>query len=174
MLSEWKTCTSCNTLCLLSEFYNRKESGISNQCKRCEASHKTKVKKSPHPKSSQLGIKRGTYQKHKVRARKTSREYAKIYRLRAMRKIATAHNSFAALYCFRCGFSDIRALQIDHINGGGTKELDTISSGGLYARILNLSEVEIRNAYQILCANCNMIKKEENRENYIWKNRDTT
>jgi hypothetical protein len=62
--------------------------------------------------------------------------------------------------CARCGFSDYRALQIDHVAGGGThlrvngwdvtryKEMLTAPSG----------------TYQLLCANCNWIKRCENGE----------
>lgn len=65
--------------------------------------------------------------------------------------------------CVRCGFSDFRALQIDHINGGGTKE----RKKGLYwihKKIMAMSEDEISKEYQLLCANCNWIKKFENGE----------
>ena len=65
--------------------------------------------------------------------------------------------------CARCGFRDARALQIDHVNGGGNKErrdkriwsvavlaLEDKASGG--------------HRYQLLCANCNWIKRYEQDE----------
>lgn len=64
--------------------------------------------------------------------------------------------------CTRCGFSDVRALQIDHINGGGNIELRSIA-GHKYKFILE----KILNGsteYQTLCANCNWIKRIENNE----------
>ncbi len=61
--------------------------------------------------------------------------------------------------CARCGFSDERALQIDHVHGGGTAESRKIGPAGLYARILRGEP-----GYQVLCANCNTIKKVENGE----------
>lgn len=73
--------------------------------------------------------------------------------------------------CARCGFLDRRALQIDHVNGGGRldrKELDSQIPGGLsqsrYYKIVEKSFLEKENKYQILCANCNWIKRVENRE----------
>jgi hypothetical protein len=67
--------------------------------------------------------------------------------------------------CIKCGFNDSRALQIDHINGGGTKELRSIGSKAIYRRILKMSINEMNNKYQLLCANCNWIKRYENDEN---------
>lgn len=66
--------------------------------------------------------------------------------------------------CKRCGFSDKRALQIDHINGGGLKELRRIGGYKIYLRIIN-GDNSVRREYQILCANCNWIKRYENKEN---------
>lgn len=66
--------------------------------------------------------------------------------------------------CVRCGFDDLRALQIDHVAGGGVKDRAT---RGNYSRFLKdalQSFVRGENKYQILCANCNWIKKAENRE----------
>jgi len=64
--------------------------------------------------------------------------------------------------CVRCGFSDIRALQIDHINGGGKREL---SSEGFtrrnYHKIVRESVLNKVNKYQLLCANCNWIRRHE-------------
>jgi len=64
--------------------------------------------------------------------------------------------------CARCGFNDERALQIDHINGGGNHDARTKGSGWhhLYKRVM-----AALHEYQILCANCNWIKRHENDEN---------
>lgn len=64
--------------------------------------------------------------------------------------------------CRRCSFSDARALQIDHVDGGGKRDA---GKGGLhyYRRVLkSLKREEIR--YQLLCANCNWIKRAERGE----------
>lgn len=37
--------------------------------------------------------------------------------------------------CVKCGFSDIRALCLDHINGGGTKESRKGGTRELYRRL---------------------------------------
>jgi hypothetical protein len=66
--------------------------------------------------------------------------------------------------CVRCGFSDHRALQIDHINGGGSRARRTLKlkTPALRKQILNDSVWHKK--YQLLCANCNWIKRWENNE----------
>lgn len=66
--------------------------------------------------------------------------------------------------CVVCGFDDARALQIDHIGGGGLQEMKKLSYYQFYKRLLTLQEAELKKKYQILCANHNMIKKAEKRE----------
>src|SRR3990167_9836164 len=60
--------------------------------------------------------------------------------------------------CVRCGYSDRRALQFNHINGNGKSErgrkeynamLKSIASGG-------------RDDIELVCANCNCIHRIEN------------
>jgi len=63
--------------------------------------------------------------------------------------------------CCKCGFDDARALQIDHINGGGTREQKRIGGRAIYQRVLDGYE-----GYQVLCANCNWIKRTEKDENF--------
>ena len=66
--------------------------------------------------------------------------------------------------CVRCGFNDPRALQVDHINGGGVKELRAIANKLKYNRMVIESVKNKKGKYQLLCANCNWIKKSENKE----------
>jgi len=63
--------------------------------------------------------------------------------------------------CVECGFSDFRALQLDHINGGGTAERNSLPFEGVFKRALKFPD-----EYQLLCANCNWIKRYVNSE---WK-----
>lgn len=62
--------------------------------------------------------------------------------------------------CVKCGFADWRALQIDHINGGGHKERKAMGPFNYYKKVYNDTETK----YQLLCANCNWIKRYENKE----------
>ena len=67
--------------------------------------------------------------------------------------------------CVRCGFSDIRALQFDHRLGGGAQHRRSVGIGNAYLRALLAMPVEeLQAQFQVLCANCNTIKKLENGE----------
>lgn len=108
------------------------------------------------------------YQANKERAS----EYAKRWHLQnrdtsnanRARESQEARNKILEKFgnkCTRCGFDDKRALQIDHINGGGQKEIKKINnSRKYYLYVLQ----DTTNKYQILCANCNWIKRRENKE----------
>jgi hypothetical protein len=61
--------------------------------------------------------------------------------------------------CAVCGFSDRRALQIDHKKGGGSKDRKEMGYRALLEKVLKNPE-----DYQILCANHNWIKRCENGE----------
>ena len=64
--------------------------------------------------------------------------------------------------CAFCGYDvDNRALQIDHINGGGSEELRHAKGTVYYRRVANNWD---QGKYQLLCANCNVIKVDENQE----------
>lgn len=66
--------------------------------------------------------------------------------------------------CIQCGFEDKRALQIDHIDGGGNQEhLEIPNTHRFYRKVLDDTD----NKYQILCANCNWIKRAERNENPV-------
>jgi hypothetical protein len=62
--------------------------------------------------------------------------------------------------CICCGFSDPRGFQIDHINGGGHRQRGGMNMYSFYKFVLAHPE-----EFQLLCANCNQIKRLENKEN---------
>jgi len=65
--------------------------------------------------------------------------------------------------CTRCGFSDIRALSIDHILGGGSYHRRLYSkTGKQFYRFLKKEGYP--NGYQVLCMNCQFIKRHEKEE----------
>ena len=64
--------------------------------------------------------------------------------------------------CALCGFSDLRALQIDHVNGDGAKERQAQCNTKAYLRYI-LKHLD-SGRYQLLCANCNAIKAHKNSE----------
>jgi hypothetical protein len=66
--------------------------------------------------------------------------------------------------CERCGFSDYRALQIDHVYGNGAKEKSFYKLWKDPLKYLEKIKLN-RSEYQLLCSNCNWIKKYERDEN---------
>lgn len=78
---------------------------------------------------------------------------------RYRKRLRDAVLAFLGGVCVKCGFSDKRALQVDHVNGGGMKEKRSIGDSAMYLKILGNPD-----GYQILCANCNWIKRFENGE----------
>lgn len=100
------------------------------------------------------------YQRHKEKL-KERRAEANLARSRAYRLAAV--EALGGI-CVRCGFSDERALQIDHVDGGGGMERAQIKSRSVFYRKV----VEDQKGYQLLCANCNWIKRHENQE-YRWR-----
>jgi len=65
--------------------------------------------------------------------------------------------------CVRCGFADIRALQFDHIVGGsGRKERKKYNGrmGSFYKYVAETGKFK----FQVLCANCNTIKRHVEKE----------
>lgn len=91
--------------------------------------------------------------------RRRQRLYMRRLRLEALEKLGGK--------CVSCGFSDKRALQIDHINGGGSKERKEIGFNGKF-HIHVIREAELKSGkYQLLCANCNWIKRVEEREHSV-------
>ncbi len=66
--------------------------------------------------------------------------------------------------CVQCGFLDKRALQIDHVNGDGCKDRKSKSNQLDYLRHVLRELKSGSKKYQLLCANCNWIKRVKNKE----------
>ena len=87
--------------------------------------------------------------------------YERQFRIRIIRILAENNTPS----CKKCGYNeDIRALHIDHINGGGNKERGKFRErcGSPHRDILKFylkqPEHELRKKFQILCAICNWLK----------------
>lgn len=66
--------------------------------------------------------------------------------------------------CVRCGETDKRALQFDHINGRGRSDIKKYNSNCAYYTFYVKRPDLARDTLQVLCANCNWIKRYENGE----------
>lgn len=143
-----KTCLVCS-----KEFLDRSRSHNGKYCST--------------PCKSKISMKKHYVRRNELRReyRRTHPDYWKNNHLKL--KIEVTHHISDEVKCVKCGFSDIRALQIDHINGGGNIERIKIWKNNgekMWKNILSTPKDEIRKRYQILCANCNWIKLVENKE----------
>lgn len=63
------------------------------------------------------------------------------------------------------GCTDYRCLQIDHVNGEGAEDRRTARKGTMFYRFVIKNILSgVVGRYQVLCANCNWIKRHANRE----------
>lgn len=62
------------------------------------------------------------------------------------------------------GMTDKRCLQIDHVNGGGRKEVKSFPNSLAFYRFVLTQIKNGSKDYQCLCSNCNQIKRYENKE----------
>lgn len=105
------------------------------------------------------------HQEYQVKHRDKIRVANKDYQFHLKMDVLKHYSESNPPKCKRCGFTDIRTLQLDHIDGGGRQARQnnsTMRGGTAFYSYLR------RNNYpdnlQVLCANCNFIKKFENKE----------
>lgn len=95
------------------------------------------------------------------------KEYVRNLNRNARRRLRDKTIDILGGKCVRCGFSDKRALQIDHINGGGSKERKERTYKKQFHQVVIDSFIANEGKYQLLCANCNWIKRFEKNEHRI-------
>ena len=119
----------------------------------------------------QRGYYRKWYEANKEEARKKKRRLMRKYRAesperyreqtrRAKRKLKDAVFDIYGRECVRCGFTDVRALTLDHILNNGAEERKELGERGVYRRA---TEKHRPDEYQTLCMNCQFIKRVEAR-----------
>jgi len=84
------------------------------------------------------------------------RDKQRMRRLNIKSSVLT-HYGNGKCACVDCGFGDIRALSIDHIDGSGAKHRKSIGRGGL-SFYQWLVDNKFPEGYQTLCMNCQFIK----------------
>lgn len=94
---------------------------------------------------------------YREKNRELLRAKGKEYRLELKQKVLDRYGNS----CAGCGFNDIRALQIDHINNNGAEERKALGGKNIsgWRFYLYLVSNGLPDGYQTLCANCNMIKE---------------
>jgi hypothetical protein len=112
------------------------------------------------------------YQKNKEKIKNNRLMYIEKYRAKA-RELQSAYRhkwrweiiNILGNKCAKCGYDNLGALQIDHINGKGKYHVRTFN-GNRYSYYKHIYE-DIKMGskdYQILCANCNWLKRFERQE----------
>ena len=79
------------------------------------------------------------------------------------------HYGNGKLSCVLCGFEDIRALSIDHINGGGAKHIKSLHKN-FYDWLITMGYPD---GFQTLCFNCQWIKKAQGSKHRVIRRRQS-
>ena len=107
------------------------------------------------------------YQGHKLVAKeynllhKIKKAEQQFHRFLQLKSEILTHYGDGELACVRCGYTDIRALSIDHINGDGARHRRVENIGSLYPW---LKRNQFPSGFQTLCMNCQWVKRVENGE----------
>jgi len=105
------------------------------------------------------------YKRNRLRHKACVVRYRRRARLKVLKRLG---NKCANPYNLNHGdfLSDPRCLQIDHINGDAKNDPNARPQRGgiLIFNLLKMSDQELKSTYQLLCANCNWIKRNENKE----------
>ena len=127
---------------------------ITRRCVLCNREFETQPMGHPH---SAIYCSRLCQKRSKDRRRIRWKEHKGLTKHRDLSKLKTivlAHYGNGKLACVQCGYSNIEALCIDHINNDGYKN----RVNNLYKK---LRAQGFPTGYQTLCANCNTIKAHE-------------
>lgn len=152
-------CCSCGEYKRLSLFYLPERTAKKPRCKACSSTRSSIL----YSNSNRVTKKNSaiTAVKYKTTLKKVEEKKEKRKKIRNKQYAILRNRVFKLLggQCKRCKIKDKRVLQIDHIRGGGTRERRKHGSTKILKKIL-----EGEKGYQLLCANCNWIKKFNKRE----------
>ena len=136
-----KTCTKCKCVKPLTAFSKNKNysDGYAIYCKPCR-----------------VVLNRQQFLKNPDTQRAYSRKWNRVQKQKVFE-----HYCDGDIKCAKCGFADMRALSLDHVEGGGNKHRKSLKQSHIYRWIVNNG---FPTGYQILCMNCQFIKRVENGE----------
>jgi hypothetical protein len=115
------------------------------------------------------------YYRNKDKIRERRKEYYKRPEVKISHAVGQARRRFEArskLYkmlggrCVKCNNNDFRVLQLDHKQSQGLAEVKKLFEGSfmkMYRYYIERPD-EAKKYVQLLCANCNLVKKYENGE----------
>ena len=86
------------------------------------------------------------------------------YRKASVQKYRSAVLTLLGDKCCQCGYSQRPALQIDHVQGGGKEQFRKLGNTEKYYKHVIQQITLGSKEYQLLCANCNQLKRHNNNE----------
>ncbi len=110
------------------------------------------------------------YEKNKDRIKKNSMKWKKKNR-KIVNKQTTERRAktinilfdFLGRQCVFCGFDNVKALCLDHIDNNGSENRKKFKHSTLEYSYYSKHLDEVGNMLQVLCYNCNMIKEIDRR-----------
>lgn len=151
------SCSKCERLLPYNLFYRDKKGkhGYSYLCKDCIRARE---------RTPEWITKRKEY----LKRHRTGETYKKILKYKQEWRRELKERAYESMggKCSRCGFDDPRALQVDHVSGGGSQDKTQHNRELYYRNIIKNNNGK----YQLLCANCNWIKRWEKKESKPWGN----
>ncbi len=144
MKTTTRRCYKCKNHLPISEFYTNKSrrGGYASACKKC----------------------------HKIECIETRYRNPETTYENKIKKEVFSHYSGGEPCCKRCGITDLRILTMDHINGNGYQHRKEIKKRGSSFYCWTKKN-GYPNDLQILCHNCQWIKRIENFEHRGRKNK---
>ena len=155
-LSELKRCSKCRES-FPKLFFRRNrcaDDGLDRPCLTCSRMGERDRLRDPE----KLRRKRESI----ARCQKSHPETRRAWRQRRSKELREAVISHYGGRCADCGYADPRALCIDHVNGDGSQ--DRKLRHPMMRLLLHIIQAAFPKSYQVLCANCNMIKAREKKE----------
>jgi hypothetical protein len=136
------------------DYYDRNREKCKKQIRESHLRHRESRLK------SQKEYRREHYEEVTTKARAYDRKVNKELKIETL-------SAYGGVKCAVCGYNkDYRALDLDHINGGGNKErIKTGINGGIkFYNILRKQGFPDKDKYRVLCRNCNWLEYLDNRQ----------
>lgn len=146
-----KICTRCNSEKSVDNFdkHESTKDKLQNWCRDCKNARRRELRK----------LKVGCYANEYQNNRESHLATCKRRNMRH-REMVISHYS-PKKCCTSCGFSDMRALSIDHINGDGANHRRELKGKSFYKWLI---DNKYPRGFQVLCMNCQFIKRHEQNE----------
>lgn len=146
-----KTCTKCQTEKSLDQFnkHSTTKDKLQVWCGQC------KNKSRREQRQLKIGCYANEYEKSR------EQHLAICHRRYHRYKQVVFEHYSPSMCCVKCGFQDMRALSIDHINSDGAEHRKKLGGKNIHKWLI---ENNFPPQFQVLCMNCQFIKRHEKNE----------